>query len=100
MPEHPLATMQKIDPSFMEHVKAADQLVYGDGALSRKTKLLMAMAFDAAHGAQGGVRSLAQQAMRAGATPAEIAEALRVAYHLAGVGSLYVASMALKEILG
>ena len=100
MPEHPLATMEKIDPSFMEHVKVTNQLVYCDGALSRKIKLLMAMAFDAAHGAQGGVRALAQSAMREGATPAEIAEALRVAYHLAGVGSLYVGSLAFKEVLG
>ncbi len=38
--------------------------------------------------------------MKAGATKEEIAEALRVAFHLAGVGSLYAASFGLKDLLG
>jgi alkylhydroperoxidase/carboxymuconolactone decarboxylase family protein YurZ len=63
----------------------------------RKVKLLIAMAFDAAHGAEKGVRSLASQARKAGATNQEIAEALRVAYHLSGVGGLYSASAGLEE---
>ncbi len=100
MTEHPLATMKKIDPEFMQHIDATDALVYSDGALPRKFKLLMAMAFDAAEGAAGGVRALAEQAMKAGATKEEIAEALRVAFHLSGVGSLYAASFGLKDLLG
>jgi alkylhydroperoxidase/carboxymuconolactone decarboxylase family protein YurZ len=100
MPDHPLATMKKLDPEFMKHLEATDALVYADGALPRKVKLLMAMAFDAAEGAAGGVRALAEQAMKAGATKEEIAEALRVAFHLSGVGSLYAASFGLKDILG
>jgi alkylhydroperoxidase/carboxymuconolactone decarboxylase family protein YurZ len=100
MAEHPLATMKKLDPEFMKHLEELDALVYADGALPRKVKLLMAMAFDAAEGAAGGVRALAEQAMKAGATKEEIAEALRVAFHLSGVGSLYTASFGLKDILG
>jgi alkylhydroperoxidase/carboxymuconolactone decarboxylase family protein YurZ len=100
MTEHPLATMRKLDPEFMNHIDATDALVYADGALPRKFKLLMAMAFDAAEGAAGGVRALAEQAMKAGATKEEIAEALRVAFHLSGVGSLYAASFGLKDMLG
>lgn len=99
MAEHPLATAMKIDPLFMDEMKKVEELVYGDGALPRKIKLLMAMAFDAAHGAANGVASLARQAMSAGATREEIAESLRVAEHLGGVGSLYVASQALKDIV-
>jgi len=99
MAEHPLATMKKLDPEFMKHLEEIDALVYADGALPRKVKLLIAMAFDAAHGAAGGVRALAEQAMKAGATKEEIAEALRVAFHLSGVGSLYAASFGLKDIL-
>ena len=98
MPENPLSTMIKIDPRLMEHIRSAEDIVYGDGALPRKMKLLIAMAFDAAHGAANGVKSLAQQAMKAGATQAEITEVLRVAYYLGGVGSLYTASQALKEV--
>jgi alkylhydroperoxidase/carboxymuconolactone decarboxylase family protein YurZ len=100
MAEHPLATMKKLDPEFMKHLEETDALVYADGALPRKFKLLMAMAFDAAEGASGGVRALAEQAMKAGATKEEIAEALRVAFHLSGIGTLYTASFGLKDILG
>ena len=100
MPDYPLATMKKLDPEFMKHLEETDALVYADGALPRKVKLLMAMAFDAAEGAAGGVRALAEQAMKAGATKEEIAEALRVAFHLSGIGSLYAASFGLKDVLG
>ena len=100
MADHPLSTMKKLDPEFMKHVDATDALVYADGALPRKVKLLMAMAFDAAEGAAGGVRALAEQAMMAGATKEEISEALRVAFHLSGVGCLYTASFGLKDLLG
>jgi len=100
MPENPLSTLLKIDPKMMDHLKAANELVFGPGALPKRTKLLIAMAFDAAHGADMGVRSLAQAAMGEGATKEEIAEALRVAYHLAGVGALYTASNGLKGLAG
>ena len=100
MPEHPLAAIQKIDPRMMDHLKEMSELIYCSGALPKKVKLLMAMAFDAAHGADLGVRALALQAMKEGATKAEIAEALRVAYHLSGVGTLYTASGGLKGIVG
>jgi alkylhydroperoxidase/carboxymuconolactone decarboxylase family protein YurZ len=98
MPEHPLATMMKVDPALIDLLKTTDEVVYSDGALSRKTKLLMALAFDAAHGAANGVRALAQSALKAGATQQEIAEAVRVAYHLSGVGSVYTAAQGLREV--
>lgn len=96
--DHPLAAMQKLDPRLIEHIGLTNDLVYADGALPRKIKLLMAMSFDAAHGAANGVRALAAQSKAAGATEAEIAEAIRVAYHLSGVGSVYTASQGLKEV--
>ena len=99
MHEHPLATLQKLDPDLMAHLQATDPLIYADGALPRKFKLLVAMAFDAAAGAEGGVRALANAALQAGATREEIAETLRVAYHLTGVGTLYTASRALKDVV-
>jgi len=100
MADDPLSTMKKLDPEFMRQLEVTHALVYADGALPRKVKLLVAMAFDAAHGAVGGVRALAEQAMKAGATKEEIAEVLRVAFHLSGVGCLYTASFGLKDILG
>jgi alkylhydroperoxidase/carboxymuconolactone decarboxylase family protein YurZ len=98
MPEHPLSVIGKIDPKIMAHLREANPLIYGDGALPKKFKLLMAMAFDAAHGADKGVRALACQAMAEGATKDEIAEALRVAYHLSGVGALYTAASGLRDL--
>jgi alkylhydroperoxidase/carboxymuconolactone decarboxylase family protein YurZ len=99
MPEHPLDTISKLDPKFIEHLSKTEELVYCDGALPKKIKYLIAMAFDAAHGTVNGTRSLAQSARREGATKEEIAETLRVAAHLSGAGSLYVASQALKDLL-
>jgi alkylhydroperoxidase/carboxymuconolactone decarboxylase family protein YurZ len=98
MSEGPLATLGKLDPELVDHLGTTDDLIYGDGALPRKVKLLIAMAFDAAHGAEGGVRALANAALRAGASQQEIAETLRVTYHLTGVGCLYTASRALSDL--
>ena len=98
MAEHPLKTLQEMDPVFMKHVQDSDELIFASGALPKKIKLLIAMAFDAAQGAEMGVRSLAAAAQREGASKQEIAEALRVACHLSGVGSLYTASAGLKDL--
>ena len=76
MNEHPLATLQVLDPELMAHLQTTDPLIYADGALPRQFKLLVAMAFDAAAGAEGGVRALANAALQAGATREEIAETL------------------------
>jgi len=56
------------------------------------------MALDASHGTVQGVRALAQAAMRAGASKEEIVEALRVAQYISGVGSVYTAAHALKDL--
>jgi alkylhydroperoxidase/carboxymuconolactone decarboxylase family protein YurZ len=95
MAGNPLDALAKLDPEMLEHLKAGDRFVFADGALSAKVKLLIALAFDAAHGASEGVTALAERAAKAGATSAEIAEAVRVAWHLTGVGSLYTASRGL-----
>ncbi len=98
MPEHPLKIYEKLDPELLKHVENSGDFVFADGALPRKFKLLIAMAFDASYGTVQGVKVLAQQAMEAGATKEEITEALRVAQHLSGVGCVYVAGQALKEL--
>lgn len=97
MNNDPLATIGSLDPEMRERLREQNEFVYSDGAIPRKIKLLIALAFDAAHGAENGVRSLAAQAKKAGATDQEITEALRVAYHLTGVGCLYTAAAALGE---
>jgi len=98
MQEHPLKTLEKLDPELLRLVEDTRQLALGDGVLPRKFKFLIALALDAAHGAVEGVKALAQAAMHAGATKEEIAETLRVAQYISGVGSVYTASRALKEL--
>lgn len=100
MTEHPLKIYKKLDPALLKHVETSSDFAFADGALPRKYKLLIGMAFDASYGAVNGVKSLAQQALEAGATKKEITEALRVAQHLSGVGCVYVGAQALKELFG
>jgi len=99
VPEPPLKIYEKLDPDLLKHVENSRDFVFADGALPKKFKLLIAMAFDASHGAVNGVKSLAQQALEAGATKEEITEALRVAQYLSGVGCVYTGAQALKEFI-
>ncbi len=64
-----------------------------------KYKFLIAMSLDAAEGAVDGVQNLAMAAMNEGATKEEIMEAIRITQYIAGIGSVYTAANALKEIL-
>jgi alkylhydroperoxidase/carboxymuconolactone decarboxylase family protein YurZ len=100
MTEPPLKIYEKLDPALLRHVEHSSDFAFADGAIPRKYKLLIGMAFDASFGAVNGVKSLASQAMEAGATTEEITEALRVAEHMSGVGCLYVGAQALKELFG
>ena len=98
MAEHPLKVFEKIDPELLKFVQSNNALALADGALPRKVKLLVAMALDASHGAVDGVRALSELAIKAGATKEEIAETLRVAQYISGVGSVYTAARALRDL--
>jgi alkylhydroperoxidase/carboxymuconolactone decarboxylase family protein YurZ len=98
MAEHPLKVFEKLDPELLTLVRNTNTFALADGALPRKLKFLIAMALDASHGAVRGVRSLAEQAIKAGATKEEIAETMRVVQYISGVGSVYTAADAFKEI--
>jgi alkylhydroperoxidase/carboxymuconolactone decarboxylase family protein YurZ len=99
MPEHPLKIYEDLDPKLLELINDTQKLALADGVLPRKIKLLIAMVLDAVHGASDGVQSLAREAIKAGATKEEIAEALQVAHYVCGVGCVYTAARALKEVL-
>jgi alkylhydroperoxidase/carboxymuconolactone decarboxylase family protein YurZ len=98
MAEHPLTILEKIDPQLLKLVRDNNAFALADGALPKKIKFLIAMALDAAHGAVEGTKSLADQAMKAGATTEEIAETIRVAQYIGGVGCVYTAVRGLKEL--
>ena len=98
MAENPLKVLEKLDPELLKLVDQTKAMALNDGALPRKIKLLIAMALDASQGTVEGVMSLAQQALNAGATKEEIMEAVRVAQYICGVGCVYTAAHAFKEI--
>jgi len=99
MAENPLKVYEQLDPKLLNLVNNTRDLALADGALPRKVKLLIAMVLDAVHGASEGVQALAREAVKAGATKQEIAEALRVAQYICGVGCVYTAASALREVL-
>ena len=98
MTENPLKIFEKLDPEMLKLVDDTKELALNDGALPRKIKLLIAMALDASKEAVEGVKSLTEQALKAGATKEEIMEALRVADYICGVGCVYTAARAFKDM--
>ncbi len=98
MAEHPLKIFEKIDPELLKLIRTTNDFALADGPLPRKIKFLIAMALDASEGAVEGVRALAEQAMKAGATKEEIVETIRVAQYICGVGSVYTAARAFKDL--
>jgi alkylhydroperoxidase/carboxymuconolactone decarboxylase family protein YurZ len=98
MAEHPLKIFEKIDPELRKVIQSSNEFTFADGALPRKFKLLIAMTLDASLGTSDGVRSLAGQAMEAGATQEEVMEALRVANYICGVGTVHTAAKAFKDL--
>ena len=98
MPDNPLKVFESVDKELLEAVENNRDLALSDGILPRKYKYLIAMVLDATHGAEDGVRSLAQAAMNAGASKEEIGEALRVGYFIDGVGCIYNAARGLEGL--
>ena len=85
------------DPELHQAVTALADLSMAPGALDGKTKTLITLALDALAGAKKGVEVLAKQARKLGATDQEIAEALRLAYFVAGNKVLAIADEAFEE---
>ncbi|MGE5421809.1 MAG: carboxymuconolactone decarboxylase family protein [Ignavibacteriales bacterium] len=74
-----------IDEDLCRQVTATTELAMQPGALDVKTKLLITLALDSFKGAGEGVKVVAAQARAAGATDQEMAEAIRLAYFVAGL---------------
>ncbi len=84
----PIAEIEKSDKQLFEAAKVVYDLAFEPGELDMKTKVLIALALDALHGASAGVKSLSDSARKLGATDAQIAEAIRIAYMTSGMGTL------------
>lgn len=89
-----LKFLETNDHDFSQAIEKVASSAMTPGALDQKTKLLIALALDAALGSAPGVTSVAKQARSVGATDAEIAEALRIAYFAAGNSILAASSAA------
>jgi alkylhydroperoxidase/carboxymuconolactone decarboxylase family protein YurZ len=76
--------MERRDAQFAGSYLAMRQSILPDGAIPAKYKLLMGMITDAIAAHPDGVASLAADARAAGASEAEITEAVEVAYLYGG----------------
>ena len=99
MNENPLKIIQDSDPELFEKIENSKDLAFQAGEISRKNKYLIALALDMSKHAEDGIRSLAIQALKNGATKKELMETLRIVNYICGVGSVYSAAAALKDIV-
>ena len=83
-----LEAVAKHDPSFLPLLESERDFIMADGAIPARYKLLMTMVCDALLGHDKGCEPLANRARAAGASEAEIAEAVRIACHFGGVPAL------------
>jgi alkylhydroperoxidase/carboxymuconolactone decarboxylase family protein YurZ len=99
MLEHPLGNLDKLDPKLVRIVEEARNLAFGEGALPKKYKFLIAMAILTSQLADEGIKTFAQAAMQAGASKDEVAETLRLAYYHSGASGIFTANHALKDVI-
>jgi alkylhydroperoxidase/carboxymuconolactone decarboxylase family protein YurZ len=99
MPNNPLNLIKESDSALFSQIGSSRELAFKDGEISKKNKLLIALAIDVAKESEAGTRSLAMQALASGATKTEIMETLRIVNFICGVGSMYTASRVLNDII-
>lgn len=99
MSKHPpfVQAIEAVDPAFHQEITRIFDLAMAPGELDVKTKILIALALDALIGSSEGVASLAKVARGMGITDAQMSEALRIAYMVAGNGVLSSAFPALQK---
>ena len=88
--------LQHNNPQFADMYLAPSNRILKDGAIRAKYKILMTMIVDAILGHSQGCSSIANRARAAGASEAEINEAIEVAYLFGGTPALVTATNALK----
>jgi alkylhydroperoxidase/carboxymuconolactone decarboxylase family protein YurZ len=84
------------DPKFVDSYMAQRERIMGDGAIPAKYKHLMTMIVDALQTHGDGVAAIAGRARGAGATDAEILEAVEVTYLFGGTPALVTAMNAFR----
>ena len=89
--------LERRDPEFFKVVSAVLEKARAPGALDPKTKTLITLTLDAAGSHPQGVINLARRARALGATDAEIAECIRLAFLGAGVPGLVAGLAAFQD---
>lgn len=87
------------DPKMFEMVMKLEGHIWDDGALTRKTKKLIAIAIAASLRDQHATRAQLAGAANLGVTKAEVEEALRVAFLLAGMPAYVYGKAQLDDIM-
>jgi alkylhydroperoxidase/carboxymuconolactone decarboxylase family protein YurZ len=91
-----IQTLQQRDPEFVKSYMAQRDRILEDGAIPAKYKILMTMIVDALLSHPDGVATIANRARAAGASEAEIQEAVEVAYLFGGTPALVTAVNAFR----
>lgn len=91
------AIIEENAPELYQNVTAVRDQVLSEGALSLKVKVLMTMLCDAMLAHDDGVKNIANRARAIGATEAEIAETLGVAFVMGGTPALVTGANAFSK---
>src|SRR5947207_12184214 len=91
-----IQTLRQRAPEFADGYLAQREKILADGAIPAKYKILMTMIVDALLSHPDGVTTIANRARAAGASEAEITEAVEVAYLFGGTPALVTATNAFK----
>ena len=89
-----LGAIKQRDPQFADSYASMRERILRDGAIPGKYKFLMGMITDAIAAHPDGVRDLANNARAAGASEAEITEAVEVGYLYGGTAAFVMGSNA------
>jgi alkylhydroperoxidase/carboxymuconolactone decarboxylase family protein YurZ len=88
--------LQRSNPQFADMYLAQSSKIMKDGAIPGKYKILMTLIVDAIMAHSEGCLAIANRARAAGASEAEINEAVEVAYLFGGTPALVTAINALS----
>jgi len=91
------AKVGEITPELIKNMTGLRETVLAEGALSLKTKTLMMMLCDALLAHPDGVANIAKRARDLGASEAEIAETLGVAFLMGGMPGLVSGANAFRD---
>jgi len=95
---NPLDVYSEFDPKVIESYNRLQDLVFSEGVLPQKFKVLIALAIDVEHGALQGATALGRRALKLGATKDEIIETIRVSYYVGGNRALFTSAQVLQNL--